>query len=183
MSNLKELTSEKHKEAEEQPFLKSIFAGNVDKEKYTSYLFQLLMVYSPLEQYADNHGIFAGIRGAKRTKLIEKDWLELSGNTEVQGEIKNSTINYVNYITTIKNDKHKLLAHIYVRHLGDMFGGQMLAKLLPGSNNMFKFDDLPKYLNGVRSQLDLSMAEEANKAFDFNIEMIKEYNNGSMATS
>jgi hypothetical protein len=28
----------------------------------------------------------------------------------------------------------------------------------------------------VRSKLDISMADEANRAFDFNIEMIKEYN-------
>ena len=57
-----------------------------------------------------------------------------------------------------------------------MFGGQMLAKLLPGSNNMFKFNDIPKLIAGIKSQLDLSMADEANLAFDYNIKMIKEFN-------
>ena len=32
-------------------------------------------------------------------------------------------------------------------------------------------------------EYNLINPQEANKAFDFNIEMIKEYNNGSMATS
>jgi hypothetical protein len=35
MSTLKELTADKHREAESQPFLKTIFAGNVDEAKYT----------------------------------------------------------------------------------------------------------------------------------------------------
>ncbi len=176
MSTLKELTSAKHAEAEQQPFIKSIFAGNVDKEKYTDYLFQLMVLYGAMEQFADNHDIFGGIRDIKRAKLIEQDWFELKGNTESTGIVKQSTIEYVNYLHSIKEDKHKLLAHIYVRHLGDMFGGQMLAKLLPGSNNMFKFNDIPKLIAGIKSQLDLSMADEANLAFDYNIKMIKEFN-------
>ena len=51
MSSLKELTADKHREAESQPFLKSIFAGKVDVHKYTDYLFQLLHVYQVLEFY------------------------------------------------------------------------------------------------------------------------------------
>ena len=37
--------------AESQPFIKSIFENNVDKEKYTDYLYQLYMVYFHLEGY------------------------------------------------------------------------------------------------------------------------------------
>ena len=44
MTTLKELTAEKHREAEMQPFLKTIFAGEVNHEKYTHYLFQLLNI-------------------------------------------------------------------------------------------------------------------------------------------
>ena len=45
MTTLKEQTSEKHKEAETQPFIKSIFQKNVDKDKYTEYLYQLYLIY------------------------------------------------------------------------------------------------------------------------------------------
>ena len=41
---------------------------------------------------------------------------------------------------------------------------------------MFKFEDMPSLIKRVREKLDVSMAEEANLAFDFNIAMIKEYN-------
>jgi heme oxygenase len=176
MSSLKELTLAKHAEAEQQSFIKSIFAGNVDKQKYTDYLGQLVILYGALEAFADEHDIFGGIREIKRLKLIEQDWFELKGNDNAINIANQSTIEYVNYLYSIRNDKKKLLAHIYVRHLGDMFGGQMMAKLLPGSNNMFKFDDIPKLMAGLRNQLDVSMADEANIAFDYNIKMIKDFN-------
>lgn len=182
MSTLKDLTWEKHKEAEAQPFIKSIFKGQVDVKKYTDYLFQLFVVYNTLEHYANERHLFRGIEGIKRAKLIEKDWLELNGG-EWSGYALSSTAAYANYLDTIRNDDNKLLAHIYVRHMGDMFGGQALAKLCPGSNNMFKFDDIPTLINGLREKLDVSMAAEANKAFDFNIAIIKEFNDRDVAAS
>ena len=59
--------------------------------------------------------------------------------------------------------------------MGDLFGGQALAKLVPGSGHMYKFEDIPSLAKEVRSRLSDDMADEANKAFDFNIAMIKEY--------
>lgn len=176
MSTLKELTLEKHKEAEEQPFIKSIFKGQVDKDKYTDYLYQLLLLYQSLEWHGTRLGIFKGIENIKRAKAIELDYNELIGEAASRGKLNASTINYINYIETIKDDANKILAHIYVRHMGDMFGGQMLAKLLPGSNRMFQFENLPQLIANVRQKLDVSLAEEANVAFDHNINMLKDYN-------
>lgn len=176
MSSLKDLTSQKHTEAETQPFIKSIFAGKVDENKYIDYLYQLRIIYEYLEKTGDRLGIFEGIEKLKRTRAITLDYTELSNNQVTLNDIKNSTIDYLEYLDTIKDDKDKIMAHIYVRHMGDLFGGQALAKLLPGPNNMFKFEDIPLLVAGIRSRLDISMADEANRAFDFNIEMIKEYN-------
>ena len=175
MSTLKELTADKHREAESQPFLKTIFTGNVDEAKYTDYLYQLLLVYQTLENYADDLNLFEGIEDIKRSRMIELDWVELLGDAP-SGHLNKSTINYLDYLNSIKDDKHKLMAHVYVRHMGDLFGGQMLAKLLPGSNHMFKFNDIPTLVKGVRSKIDVSLADEANVAFDYNIDMIKDYN-------
>ena len=33
----------------------------------------------------------------------------------------------------------KLYAHIYVRHLGDLSGGQMIMRKTPGPNRYYKF--------------------------------------------
>ena len=176
MSTLKELTAEKHREAETQPFIKSIFMGEVDVKKYTSYLFQLRLLYLTLEVYGDALKIFSDMEDLKRTKYIEMDMAVLASNLDTYPLINDSTWKYIDYLKTIKYDKEKLMAHIYVRHMGDLFGGQQLAKLLPGPNNMYKFDNIPELITKIRSKIDVSMANEANLAFQYNIDMIKDYN-------
>jgi len=174
MSTLKELTAEKHKEAESQPFIKSIFAGEVDYFKYVDYLYQLLYVYRVLEELGDRHRIFDGMQGVKRKDAIELDYTELMGDPPYP-IVRESTQEYINYLHTIVDDGPKLLAHIYIRHMGDLFGGQQLAKLLPGPNNMYKFDDIPGIIKAFRAKLGTSLADEANTAFDYNILILKEY--------
>ena len=177
MSTLKELTAEVHAEAESQPFIKSIFAGNVDKEKYTDYVYQLFHVYGLMEILSSKHGIFDGIENLKRANAAQRDWTELcEGIPTTIFNIKESTLNYMQYLDSIKDDPEKLLAHVYVRHMGDMFGGQQLAKLTPGNGHMYKFEDIPSLVKAVRSKLDVSLADEAIIAFKHNIEMVKEYN-------
>ena len=60
--------------------------------------------------------------------------------------------------------------------MGDLFGGQALAKLVPGSGKMFKFENKEDLIGKIRSKLNDNMGDEANIAFDYNIKMIKEYN-------
>ena len=176
MSTLKDLTLNKHREAEEQSFIKSIFKGRVNRNKYIDYLYQLLVLYQNLEWHGTRLGVFTGIENIKRAKAIELDYYDLIGEAASSGKLNTSTINYINYLETIKDDTTKILAHVYVRHMGDMFGGQMLAKLLPGSNRMYQFENLPQLVANVRQKLDVSLAEEANVAFTHNINMLKDYN-------
>lgn len=178
MSILKEATSAKHSEAEAQPFIQSIFAGNVDVAKYATYLHNLKLVYMRLESFGDKLNLFEGIESIKRVDKMILDHMELRallGNPPIV-PAKYATSDYLSYLDTIREDPNKLLAHIYVRHMGDLFGGQALAKLLPGPNNMFKFDDIPTLAERLSAKLDISMADEANRAFDYNINIIKEFN-------
>ena len=174
MPTLKELTAEKHKEAESHPFIKSIFAGEVDYFKYIDYLYQLLYIYRVLEELGDRHNIFDGMEGIKRKDAIEIDYTELMGDPPYP-IIRPSTKDYINHLYDISDDPDKLMAHIYVRHMGDLFGGQLLAKLLPGPNNMYKFENMQNVIQAFRKKLDVTMADEANKAFDYNILILKEY--------
>jgi len=34
------------------------------------------------------------------------------------------------------DDPHKVMAHVYVRHMGDLSGGQMIKKKIPGAGKM-----------------------------------------------
>jgi len=69
---------------------------------------------------------------------------------------------------SIQEDPDKLMAHIYVRHMGDLSGGQMISKKVPGSGTMYKFeDDVTVLKDKIRVRLNDSMADEAKIAFDF----------------
>jgi heme oxygenase len=59
------------------------------------------------------------------------------------------------HIEQIKEDAQSLYAHIYVRHLGDLSGGQMIRRKTPGPNNYYFF--LPeeyKYKDIVRDKIN-----------------------------
>lgn len=179
MSTLKELTKEKHTEAESQPFIKALFRKGVDKYDYADYLYQLHIIYYNLESLGDHLGIFKGIEEIKRAPLVRKDFAELvSSSTKQIGTVRTSTKNYLNYINVLASveDSKKLWSHIYVRHMGDLFGGQALKKLVPGSGKMFEFENLIGLITEMRNRLSVDMAEEANLAFQYNIDIIKEYN-------
>ena len=76
---------------------------------------------------------------------------------------------------SIKDDPDKLMAHIYVRHMGDLSGGQMIARKIPGSGTMYQFDDDVDVLKDkIRTRLDDSMADEAKICFDFATQLFKE---------
>jgi len=173
--SLKDLTHEKHKEAETQPFIKAIFKKSVTREEYADYLFQLGFIYHVLEEDVGNKfGLFNDMPELKRSSYIRDDINELTTPTTLYSP-KKSTVDYVNYLLGIDNAQDAM-AHVYVRHMGDLFGGQALAKLVPGSGKMYKFENREELISKVRSKLVIEMADEANIAFDHNINMVKEYN-------
>ena len=65
------------------------------------------------------------------------------------------------------------MAHIYVRHFGDLFGGQMMKKVVVGSGKMYDFKNRSELIKELRSRLDDSLADEANKVMLWAIELFK----------
>jgi heme oxygenase len=52
--------------------------------------------------------------------------------------------------------------------MGDLSGGQMLAKKVPGSGKLYKFDEPVDVLKEkIRARLNDTMADEAKICFDF----------------
>ena len=87
-----------------------------------------------------------------------------------------STSEYPTYIESL--DYEGLLAHMYVRHFGDMYGGSIIQKRVPGSGKMYDFEDKDNLKESLRSMLDDSMADEANRCFEFAIRLFEELENG-----
>lgn len=170
MSTLKELTWEHHKNAERQEFVKELMGGNITKERYATFLFNLHPQYNLLEAFAMIHGIL----DTRRAPAIHEDYQEL-WNSNNQPPLLGVVKEYMDHLLNIKDDPEKLMAHIYVRHMGDLSGGQMIAKKIPGEGRLYKFeDDVTILKDKIRNRLNDSMAEEAKICFDFATKMFQQ---------
>jgi heme oxygenase len=166
--SLKELTHEQHRRAETRPFVKVLFKGDVHPKLYATYLKNQHLTYEVLEVCAMPHGLLNSFPEIRRAPAILEDFLELWGDDTAHPKIMPVVDEYIKYILSIKDDPKRLMAHIYVRHMGDLSGGQMIAKRVPGSGKYYKFGDEPeKIKDAIRAKLDDSLAEEAKVCFDF----------------
>ena len=119
---LRELIKDAHDSAENHPFVKKLFAGQITKEEYGDFLFNQKHCYATLEQRAEDLGLLDDILNIKRTTKIAQDLRDLNRDKSRQ-HLHMSTMAYCEYVKTCS--KEQLLAHIYVRHFGDMYGGQI----------------------------------------------------------
>ena len=139
MLDIKELTWEYHKNAERQKFVGLMMSGNIDKELYATYLYNQLQCYAVLEKYGMHNSLFRDTPDLLRAEHIHNDYRSLWTDIGAPPEITKSTKEYVEHIEKIQDEAMKLYAHIYVRHMGDLSGGQMIMKKTPGANRYYKF--------------------------------------------
>lgn len=170
-NNLRELTHKMHELAETQPFAQEMISGEVSNRKYATYLWNQHPQYNLLETLAMVHGLL-DVRIAPK---IHDDYQELWDDDPNQPPLLPVVKEYMDYLMTIQMDPQKLMAHLYVRHMGDLSGGQMIAKRVPGSGTMYKFDEDVKILKErIRAKCDDSLADEANVCFEFAAKMFEQ---------
>jgi heme oxygenase len=170
--SLKDLTWEHHKYAETRPFVKVLFSGKITPEAYATYLFNQHRCYDLLEAMAMMHGLMNDYPAIRRAPAIHTDFLELWTDKEKLPNQVPTVQRYHDHLMAIKDDPKKLLAHLYVRHFGDLSGGQMIAKRVPGAGEYYQFDGDPVEIkNLLRAKLDDSLAEEAAVCFKFAADM------------
>ena len=172
--SLKELTMDQHRNAERQKFASILMSGSIPEKSYLRYLINQFHCYNAIE----NHEYFNLLENdLKRCKNILEDINELNmkfnWNIEDQNILSKSTLDYVNHVQNIKN-KNDFIAHIYVRYLGDMRGGQMISKKIPGNGKYYHFNNSQHLANSIYRLLNDDMAEEAKKVFNFATLLFKE---------
>lgn len=174
MTTIKDLTWEHHKEAERQEFVKVLMSGKINPQFYATYLWNQHKKYDILEAIATMHGLLDDLFEVRRKNAIHEDYLELWEN-QLPPPIVESTNEYIGHMKEIMHDADAVMAHIYVLHMGDLSGGQMISKRTPGSGTMYQFDeDVNVIKDRVREKLDDSMAEEAKICFDFATQLFQE---------
>ena len=172
--SLRELTKEAHTNAERSAFVKILFSGTINPQLYATYLKNQHPQYEILEVCAMPHGILHGLPDIRRAPTINADYVELWEDQEHPPTMLPVVDRYIKYILSIKDDPKKLMAHIYVRHMGDLAGGQMIAKKVPGSGKYYQFEDPEALKAAIRERLDDSMADEAKVCFQFAKEFFEE---------
>jgi heme oxygenase len=174
--SLKELTQEKHKEAESTPFMKAVFAKTLPFDLWVDWTYQKWLFYGAIEGAAGANRLLGDLPDLRRAFYLAMDYQEMNGNNP-RHEFRPIVIDYYNYLLSISKDPNKIMAHLYTWHMGDMFGGQMIKKIVPGSHRNLEFEDPRTLMTNIRAKLDDSMGDEANVAFDWAIRMMKDYNN------
>ena len=162
--SIKELIFEKHKEAENTLFFKSIIGRKLPKQIWYNFLLNKMLILSCIEEKIDH------IEGLSRVNKLRNDILSSEVSTF---QIKNSTFEYVKYIKNI--DNNLLFAHVYVWYMGDLNGGKMIKKIINSPNTNLEFENPDFLKNTILEKIDISMIDEINSCFDWVNKLLKEF--------
>ena len=173
---LKELTWAHHQAAERRAFAKQLLSGKIEPKLYHKFLCCQYLNYQILEAHTEIPSHLLPIR---RESRIWTDFRELETEYGLQpdGKYPDSVEQYNKHILKLveNQDQQGLLAHMYVRHFGDLHGGQMIKKRVPGSGKMYEFELEKEYLiEEMRKLLNDDMADEAKICFDFASQLFDE---------
>ena len=172
--SLRELTKDAHSNAERQEFVKILFSGSINPKLYATFLKNQHPCYEILEVCAMPHQLLHGLPDVRRAPAILADFNELWTKEDGEPQVLPVVDQYVKHIMSIKDDPVKLMAHIYVRHMGDLAGGQMISKKVPGAGRLYHFDNPEILKMAIRDRIKDDMAEEAKICFEFATQMFKE---------
>lgn len=203
---LKKGTARSHRSAENVHFVRDFMQQNVTVESYRELLGALFHVYTALEEELDRCSkVDSRVKAAhfpslarKQTLLEDMRYFYGDDRAALATALYNpspATKQYVARLRDIaKSQPLLLVAHSYTRYLGDLSGGQLLAKAATKGFNLsgedgisfFQFKAIPNaktFKHEYRAILDGlsisqkeadSLVEEANLAFIHNMRLFQE---------
>jgi heme oxygenase len=172
--SLKELTKDSHDRAENTEFMKAVFKKRMPEAVWADYTYQKSVFYASIETVARDAGLTLDILEIERGLKLYQDAREMfDGNFP---RLRPVTVEYSRYILDLAGQPDKIMAHLYTWHMGDLFGGQMIKKILPPPHRNLEFNDVDILKMKIRVKLNDSMAVEANTAFEWAIKLMNTYN-------
>jgi heme oxygenase len=153
---LRDATLDVHRQTEAEPFIADLMAGRRSAADFARMTGQLRSVYGALEP-----AVTAMRSGGRLTDLLDPRLDRLSAIDHDLHALANgdataltaplaSTSAYADRLREISGTPPRLLAHHYVRYLGDLSGGQIIASLMrrhygidADALTFYAFDGLP----------------------------------------
>ena len=198
---LRSETSQAHRIVESTNFVKGILRGVMDLESFGNMQAGMYLVYDALETELERHADHPLVSRLhfpelSRRAALEEDLRFLYGD-DWQSKVQSTPAReaYVERIHELGDtDPALLIAHSYTRYLGDLSGGQAIAKIasrslgLEGQDGLrfFSFDEIEDgkaFKNEYRKRLDelplsdvraLEIIEEAKDVFALNQRLFEE---------
>ncbi|MFJ2146296.1 heme oxygenase (biliverdin-producing) [Glutamicibacter sp. NPDC087831] len=193
-AQLRSVTQEDHHAAESSDFITTLMGGERSARDYTLLISQYHYIYEALEEEVRalaSHPALTDIfdlhleRGAQIIKDLEV--LLPMHDLEESPAALPATEDYVAALRAAAADPARLVAHHYLRYLGDLSGGLAIGKLVSRhysipdeALNMWKFDAIEKpklYKDAYREKLDTfganpshaeAVLDEAKRGFQWN---------------
>jgi heme oxygenase (biliverdin-producing, ferredoxin) len=196
---LRERTGTLHAQAERSGIVQDILRGRVDRHGYALFLRNLLPAYQQLERGLERHALAPGICMIAQPALYRAGALA-SDLESLCGSAWSSTLpllaageRYARRVAAAaEDDGARLIAHAYVRYLGDLSGGQAMRKLLARPLGLdhhglgfYEFPDIgdhETFKAAYRDSIDraahevaavAAIVDEAAVAFELNIDVSK----------
>ncbi len=186
-AQLREATQQAHSEAEGSQFMSRLIAGELNPEAVAFFTGQLWFIYEALERAVRNVDCPVADPRLERKLALEADLAEMYGaDWRDQVRILPATARYVAHLGEL-DSPHLVTAHHYVRYLGDISGGQVIAARLGAvygidrdALNFYHFtaiDKIPPYRKAYKAALNemqlsdaarAELLEEARVAFGLN---------------
>ncbi|KAF5382665.1 hypothetical protein D9615_002720 [Tricholomella constricta] len=146
---LRESTHEVHIVVERSPGAMAILRGQLRREEYVRYLIMLWHIYDAFEQALDRHARHPVLAPTYNPTLLarapalaadisfllqvpEASWKSHPAHAQLLQSTPPALATYVHRIHELADsaDPTPLLAHSYVRYLGDLSGGQIIRRTL-----------------------------------------------------
>ena len=131
---LRSETKTAHTAAERSGVMRSLLRGTITREAYVALLRNLTVLYGALESELDLHREHAALVGVdwnalRRLPALERDIAVLNANGTANN--RPSTFAYASHLHELGTSSPGLLfAHAYLRYLGDLYGGQIIKRIV-----------------------------------------------------
>lgn len=128
-------TKDAHTAAERSGIMRSLLRGTLARPQYVALLQNLAELYDALETEIDRHGDHPALADVQWSQLrrgpaLHEDIARLSDGA-ADAEISPVTREYVDHLHSLGNTAPELLfAHAYLRYLGDLYGGQIIRRIV-----------------------------------------------------
>jgi heme oxygenase len=208
-ARLREATRPAHRAAEQAGAMGALLRGRLEAARYARLLRALHAVYAALESALARHAAHPAIAPLDAAPLArahaaarDLDALRAEGIVDPIAGLPRAALDYVARLRALEaGAPHLLAAHAYVRYLGDLSGGQVLApiverayRLAPGAaTRLYDFgprEAVARRAQALRAALDAlplgdegleAIVAEAIDAFGRHVRLFEEIEAGDRA--